>query len=429
MHEARITRSLNIGLVVLLAAIGTLSFHRGVRGRFDFRHFYLDARYVWVHRALNPHLPDPRRPVEHESRADDSVRQLPFYLPVVPLALAPLTAGGQTRAALAWAAVQVAALAAALRILRGWARVEGPDAAKDSAVVFAVAVGLALPAIVEAAKFNQLTLCVLALAVAGLTALERRRRVLGGVLLGAAAVLKILPGLLLLWLLVKREWRAAGAMVAAAAILVLLPPLIAFGPERTLAYHREWWDYNIRGDSARGLVSPQLAEHFIDRRNQSVAQVVARLAWPEHPYRVGPQVAQLELEHCLALAAVITGALLIALLGATRQPAAVLGLDRRRAEAATYLVAMLALAPLVRQYYLAWALPALVVLARAAHAKRRCGQAGLLVWVAGMLLWMWPAARLVGAHLVMLLVLGGLVLACARNAGNERGTSGASPAG
>lgn len=88
---------------------------------------------------------------------------------------------------------------------------------------------------------------------------------------------------------------------------------------------------------------------------------------------------------------------------------------------------MLALAPLVRQYYLAWALPALVILARAAHARQRSGQAGLVVWIIGMLLWTWPAARLVGAHLVMLIVLGALVLLAGRRAtspGDGLGPSG-----
>lgn len=324
MGDERAARWLNAGLVVLLMGLGTLALQRGVRGRFDFRHFYLDARYVWVHGELNPHLPTRGRPVEDEARSDDAVRQLPFYLPVVPLLASPLTAGGQTSAAVAWAALQVAALAAALRILREWGRVAGPGGENASVACFAVAVGVALPALIEAAKFNQLTFFVLALALAGITAIERGRPASGGALLGAAAVLKILPGLLLLWLLAKRQWRAAGALLAAAAILALLPPLIAFGPERTLAYHREWWDYNVRGDSARGLVSTQLAEHFIDRRNQSVAQVVARLAWPEHPYRVRQPLAGLGLAQCLAIAAVITGGLLVALLAATRRPAAAL---------------------------------------------------------------------------------------------------------
>ena len=68
---ARRWRLLARGLgLALLLSVGVFSFIRAVRLDFDFHHFYPDARYVWEHGALNPHMAaDP----------DVTPRRLPFY--------------------------------------------------------------------------------------------------------------------------------------------------------------------------------------------------------------------------------------------------------------------------------------------------------------------------------------------------------------
>jgi hypothetical protein len=75
---------------------------------------------------------------------------------------------------------------------------------------------------------------------------------------------------------------------------------------------------------------------------------------------------------------------------------------------------MLVFSPLLRQYYLVWALPALVLCVRAAvgiaRVARTAGRIGVAVWLAGMVAWLWPEPRSYGAHLVMLIVLATLVL-------------------
>lgn len=422
-----------LGLLCLLAGVGYLSFERGSRGQFDFRHFYLDARYVWEHAEPNPHLDEQVPP--------DERRQLPFYLPAVPLALAPITAFGRTPAAIVWSLAQMAALALSLSILWRWWVCRDCDV-PDSSVwavrlpqepvayarrlprpaatgAFAVAVLLAVPAFLEAGKFNQLSYFVLALVLAAVTALERERPKLAGALFGVAAVLKLLPGIFLIWLLLKRRWSAAIALVVVALVFALVPPLSVFGPQRTAEYHRQWWLYNVQGEAAQGLLSADLAEHFIDRRNQSIAQVLARLTWPEHPYAAPSQPVHLDPQTCARLAYGITGVLLLALLWVTRRPWHQLSPHRRHAEAAVYAIGMLVFSPLLRQYYLVWAVPALVLLARIAVdntamssgvRSQRLGQVGLVVWAAGMVAWAWRIARVLGAHLLMLITIGVLLL-------------------
>jgi hypothetical protein len=408
-------RLLRAGFVGLLIALGVLAAWRGIAGRYDFHHFYLDARYVWEHGALNPIIAQP---------ATDETRNLPFYLPVVPLFLAPLTAFGRLPAAMVWSALQMAALAYSLGVLCRWV---GNRHAGGTPVALLLATVFALPALYEAARFNQLSYFVLALLLGGLSALDRERPRVAGVILGVATVLKLLPGIFLLWLLLKRRWSAAIACAVTITVLALVPPALVFGLERTRAYHREWFEYNARGDAAGGMLRSDLPEHFIDRRNESIAQVLARWTWPEHPYRVAWQPLQLDPQTCKRLADGITGALLLGLLALTCRPWRTLTIERRHAEVAAYAIAMLAFSPLVRQYYLVWALPGLVVFAgwavggsdEAGRSKPRVlGWIGLAVWLGGMALWPWQITRVCGVHLLMLLTLGAL-LVLARRPGRD----------
>jgi hypothetical protein len=426
-------------LVALLAAVWVVSFHRAKNGRYDFQHFYLDAEYVWTHGALNPvlHSPDPLEQ-----------RQLPFYLPALSVLIAPIGVGGRTVGALLWTAGHVVCLLYSLRVLARWcdgastgnaspgtgepsarrprsADATGartPLAAHETPASLAplvTACALALPPIIIAAQFNQLSFLVLALLLGGADALERGRERRAGVLLAAAGVIKLLPLLFALWLVLKRRWRALAAYVAAAAALALLPPLLLFGPQRTREYHAQWVRHNLSGAPAHGMVDPGLPEHFIDRRNQSIGSVLARLLWPGHPYRVAHQPLQLSRETCIALAWGIKAVLLAALIWATRRPLnrggpGVVAAGRR--EIALYMLAMLVLSPLVRQYYLIWALPALLVLLQAAArgatpAQRWIGRAAAGLWIAGLPALAWDTAREHGIHLVVLIALAGLLWA------------------
>ena len=90
-------------LAAVLLAVAVVSFRQAVRLDYDFHHFYLDARYVWQHQALNPDL---------DGAGPGARRQLLFYLPVVALFLSPIAAGGVVPAAAVWTVLQIAALAA-----------------------------------------------------------------------------------------------------------------------------------------------------------------------------------------------------------------------------------------------------------------------------------------------------------------------------
>jgi alpha-1,2-mannosyltransferase len=78
----------------------------------------------------------------------------------------------------------------------------------------------------------------LLLALAGLWQTDERRPVVGGLLMGAACMLKMSPALFVVWWLVRREWTAVGAsIVAAIALSVLTLPLA--GPAVQLGFYTD----------------------------------------------------------------------------------------------------------------------------------------------------------------------------------------------
>jgi hypothetical protein len=405
MKEHVVSAGARGAAAVLLVLVAAVSLDRALRLRYDFHHFYLDARRVWTHGVLEFETPTTQ---------PETQRQLPFYLPAVPVLLAPLTAGGQVSAAVLWTLAQVGALAYCLLVLWRWRAADGDtqSAAKD----FVLLLVLAAYALYEAARFNQLSFFVLALILAGVGSWERRRP-WAGVWLAAATVLKLLPAVFVVWLMLKRAWRALAAYVVAMTVLSAAPCLIAFGPARTVAYHRQWWDYNVAGMLATGPDAHKLQGHFRDHRNQSILAVVGRLCERGHPYAVTHPLLSLDEAAARRLAQLISAGLALALVWSTRASPARRSIPALRAEISVYLLAMLVFSPLLRQYYLVWALPALLSLmlgARGARtgAARTLAWAGVVTWVVGQVAWLSETARAYGVHLVMLVVMGALLLAC-----------------
>jgi hypothetical protein len=396
-------RAVMVGLLALAVGVAAVSFIQAAKLDYDFHHFYLDARHVWEHGRLNPDLdnPDPMRR-----------RRLPFYLPAVPILIAPLTAGGPTLAAAVWAGLQTLSALAAVVLLATWAGQVRPRA---GAAAVGVACALASPAIYEAARFNQLSFPVLALLLGAGLALQRGRPRLAGAAIGLAVVLKLLPALLLVWLALKRQWTALAGAIVTAAVAAVAPCVIVLGPAGTAAAHREWAELNLGGSAKQIMIDPALREHFIDHRNQSIAAVVSRLTWPEHPAAAPRQPVSLGRDAGVTVARGVALALAAALLAVTLRPWRRLSGAERLAEFSVCLIAMQVFSPLLRQYYLVWTLPALTALTLmslppAGDREARIGQAGLLIWLGGMLAWLSPTARLYGAHLLMLTLLGVLLL-------------------
>lgn len=396
----------------MLTSMAMLSMWRGLELKFDFSHFYLDAAYTWQHGALNPDLTNEDKHLQ---------RQLPFYLPIVPLTLSPLAAFGLAPAAVAWAMIHVICFSYCLYVLYTAMRRRGTPgdgeaaARRDGGALLVAACILALPALHEATKFNQLSFITLALVLGGVRATQGAHAVRAGFLFACAALLKLLPGIMLVWLVMKRQWTAAAAMLGWCAVLALAPCLIAFGPQDTLRYHREWYEHNVNGAAAQGLVDDSLDDHFIDRRNQSIEVVLARWFAPSQRYHINLLPITLTEQQCTSIARGVKIALLGGLLLAVRRPATKISDRAFWCEASVFVLGMLVFSPLLRQYYLIWALPSVLLLVHFAAettrgAQRTLGRVGVVLWILGMAAWAYQPLREGGAHLLMLIVLGIVLL-------------------
>jgi hypothetical protein len=106
-----------------------------------------------------------------------------------------------------------------------------------TSLLLAPVVALSMPVTVGL-QFGQAHLLVVAAAVAAMMQFARGRPLTGGLLLGFATATKIFPGLLLVHLAVRRQWRAVAATLAAIATLIGLSALV-LGTSTLAAYLSE----------------------------------------------------------------------------------------------------------------------------------------------------------------------------------------------
>jgi hypothetical protein len=100
------------------------------------------------------------------------------------------------------------------------ARALSPPAARR-ALLLAPLVWASLPTLSALQKGN-VQLVIVALAMLAMLLFERRRFAAGGALLAFATVSKLFPGLLLVYLIARRQWRAVAWTAAMGALLVVL---------------------------------------------------------------------------------------------------------------------------------------------------------------------------------------------------------------
>ena len=416
-----IPRAMAIRIVVTLALVSAaflmgLSIIRAgdLQRGYDFHHFYLDARYLIEHGELNTR--------DDLSAGDEDRSRLPWYLPFAVIAFTPFAAAGPWIGGVLWVTLNTAALLAVIWLVGR--RISGLPAS-DWILSQAVPVWLCGAAIYEHARFNQTAVLVLLLVVVAYVLLEKRHDGWAGLALAAACLIKLLPALFVVWLALKRRWRAVAVAVVAAATLEVAPSLVLFGPAKTVEYHRRWArNALVYGSAVHMLMHPDDAMYvrrhrtFIDYRNQSLAMVIGRVSGVVGGFRQTSSRTLLNPAAAVTAYVVINAVVAGLLLWLSRKPWWKLRPDQRACELALWLLAMLWFSPLMRQYYLVWAYPALAVLLARADLHGQVGRSGwpawtaLVVWLVGMFAWGLDqtlfdhAARSLGVNLWSVLVLG-----------------------
>lgn len=318
----------------------------------------------------------------------------------------------------------------------GWSNRDG--AGPRPALLIAAA--LALPYVYACGVLGNVGILLVFLVVAAWFLIERGHPWVGGVALGLATLIKLLPAVLVGVLLLRRSWRAAGGAALTCLVLGVGWPLLALGPGVAWREHVAFYERAIRGHSAATtiLVDRPIKANF---SNNAVPIVLRRLLTPvnagKHDQELLVNVADLPRVGVLAtyfalIGAIVTLSVLPPLWkrrkgGAARVPHEDDGPEAARWQYASWCCLMLLASPLVWTHYLPLVYWPLAMLAdRADRVARERGRpcrwstAALIAWLIATLLLVSPAARAAGALTAGVFVLWLACTALAWQAGRTR---------
>jgi hypothetical protein len=133
-----------------------------------------------------------------------------------------------------------------------------------------------MPLVLDGMQLGSFHVIMIWLMLLGIDLALRGRWFSGGLLLGTAAWLKLLPMLGIGFLLFHRKWKASAIALATVAALEIGLSLAAFGPAGTWREHVLWWQQGAQGTADRQLTADKPVDE--DRlTNQSVAITLRRL--------------------------------------------------------------------------------------------------------------------------------------------------------
>lgn len=358
-----------IGLAIILAILSYTSARAISAHAPDFEYFYKGGAVLFQRGALDPGF--------DRDFQGNLIRRgtIEWYLPFVSRFMTLFGWMPQPAAGGVWLAMNLVGVVVLLRLigryLVGLPRPDWP------AVMFLPFVALLVFWYWEF-RLNQIDILTMLLLVGGFVCWQKRKHGAAGFWLGFAILLKLTPGLIAIWFLLKRQYRT----VAAAALTVILAgpvgDLVAFGPAQTVDYYRAWMHNAVTQGSHRGLI---LDQREMDWRNQSLSAVASRWLHPTNyntHFDNDPRIrfdwdpryvniANLPREAIVVIVTGTIGALLLGLCWLARKPASQLSLWQLRLEWALFFLAMLWFMPVMRRYHLVWTLPAFAVLGACVH--------------------------------------------------------------
>lgn len=340
---------------------------------------------------------------------------LPFFtIFMLPWGLLPLPVGAALFAALSLA------LFAVTVVLVEDLLADVPSRRPRAALWIAAA--LMLPYVHSCAVLGNVGLLVLFLVVAAWFLAERGREWPAGAALGLATLIKLLPGVLIIFFLLKGRWRVAAAAGLVVVVLGIGAPVAALGPTQTWAQHEGFYRRALVDHSIGQTLTADKPRKTL-YNNNALPMVLRRLLSPVDaaPERFAEpllvNVADLPPRtRLIVYAALVAGLVGVTVALTVRRP-------RRwppdgppeesllRDQYGMWCCLMLLAAPLMWTHYLPLAYWPLAWLADRTERSRRAGRtdrlaaAALVLWLVAAVLLAWPAARAAGAQLAAVIVL------------------------
>lgn len=359
-----------LGILIVLQQLGALSavqLEQPIPA--DFEYFY-KAAHALVHQGVS----DPGFDVT-PTGARVSRGMLDWYWPIVPRLMSPLSLLPLKTAGQLWALLNLVMLFAILRML---GREISGFPPSDWPVTQLVPLLLLLIFWCWEFRLNQIDTLTLFLLVISFVSFQRLQPVRAGFWLGLAVLIKITPGLVLGWFLLKRQFRTVAAALFTILLAGPLADTVVFGPGGARELYENWIRKAVTRGSHRGLIVHQLE---MDWRNQALGAVASRWLhrtnWETH-FDNEPRIANTWPARYMNLvdlpreivAMIVVGLLAISLVGLAvlmRHPAHESTPWQLRLEWALCVLAMLWFMPVMRRYHMIWTLPALTVIGPAVH--------------------------------------------------------------
>lgn len=419
------------GAVAILLVSGMVGgIYRGVHHQPNWGSLQGESAYVWMHRAFSPGT------------------AMFGYLPTTVFLLWPFMVWPPEIVGIVLynLANLAAAVGSAWIVYRWWLNAEERK-------VFVWALLLVAANFQQVMQANQLTLWTLVFCLAGLTLVGYRREWLGGMAIGLAGLIKVMPFFLVGYLLIRKQWRALAGVGLAIVVFDLAPSVVFFGARGTVDVHREWVARAGCHSNGRQIADPLLIGVYKHTSNFSYSSVLRRWLSPMPAAReqvvltgrppkdaveqcrstlrpdqwltLDPMperdkewavktvnLARLRRFHAASLSletvwwvwAATLGLGLAALVGYTWKNRAC-GVKDWRWAGAMWILAMFFVVPMMRHYYLAMAFPAVLAAVLGLREGQRLSLLAVLAWVIGILCLGWDTGRWYGLHLGVVLIL------------------------
>ena len=175
-----------------------------------------------------------------ERTATESMREMEFkYAPAMAVMMAPLGALPARAANTIWGALNTVLIAAMCLVAWRWC------AAGLSPWWMLVPLAVLWRTIQSNIVLGQLNTIAITSATAGLWLLSRGKDKAAGALVGVGAVVKYMPGLLVVWLAWKRRWSALAASLGVVVALGVVLPAVVLGPVRSIDIAKTWIDVRL----------------------------------------------------------------------------------------------------------------------------------------------------------------------------------------
>jgi len=203
-----------------------------------------------------------------------------MYLPTFAIAMVPFALVSTFWAALIWYLLSIAMFAHATFLSVQLARKAYPHLRIAEFWLPTLAVLLVQLPMMSGIARGQISVLIMYLVTLCIWLTLTNRQWMAGLCLTGAIVLKIFPGLLVPYFIIKQRWKVALATTAALILLVLVVPGAVFGPAKNLRLLQEWtltiaFPANKPDDAAGNLRFEQMINPLINR-NQSLQAVAIR---------------------------------------------------------------------------------------------------------------------------------------------------------